>query len=89
MKNKWENIRHSEAKEERLWELYHQNSAIGRHSRGPSNVEVLKKMSEYHENFTFDGAQRTQLPRPKCEAGLGLLLAERRTATSQRMQPRD
>ncbi len=87
MRTGWAEVRNAEAQEDRLWELYHENSCIERHSRGLANSEVLQKMSEMHESMQFDGAPRFDLPRANAD-GFSALITRRRTATSQTLRPR-
>ncbi|MCA9474243.1 MAG: SagB/ThcOx family dehydrogenase [Nitrospira sp.] len=45
-----------------LWELFHENSKIGRHSSTLSNEEILEGMSEFHEALAYEGYPTVDLP---------------------------
>src|SRR5688572_24126167 len=47
---------------ESLWELFHENSKIGRYSETLSKEEVLARMREFHESLTFEGYPVVPLP---------------------------
>jgi SagB-type dehydrogenase family enzyme len=59
----WETIRLSLPAEDQLWEVFHENSKIGRYSTPRSEQEVLQWTRSMHESLPFDGYPRIELPR--------------------------
>ncbi len=48
--------------QDHLWELFHENSKIGRHSPFLSNEEILEGMKEFYEALPFEGYPQVDLP---------------------------
>ncbi len=48
--------------EECLWQIYHENSKIGRHQQSPSNKAIHKRMKELHESLPYEGYPVISLP---------------------------
>lgn len=58
----WQEMLVPSGNEDHVWELFHENSKIGAHSKGLSNEEVRMRMSEFHESLPFDGYPTIMLP---------------------------
>lgn len=76
----WLRIRNPEAEEDRLWELFHENSKITPYAAAPSNETVLAWMAEQYDRFAFDSRPTMPLPPPgQSTAPLGEAIRARRT----------
>ncbi len=58
----WEEIFMPGSNEEPLWELFHENSKVGRHTQAPSQEEVRSRMGKFYESLPFEGYPRVTLP---------------------------
>ena len=58
----WQEIIMPGSNEERLWELFHENSKVGRHTQTLSQEEVRSRMRKLHESLPFEGYPRVDLP---------------------------
>ena len=68
----WEEIFMSGSHEEQLWELFHENSKVGRHTQAFSSEEVRSRMMELHESLLFEGYPRIDLPHSFAPLSLSL-----------------
>ena len=57
----WEEIFMPGGNEERLWELFHENSKISRYTQTPSKEEVRSRMRKFHDSIPFEGYPRVNL----------------------------
>ena len=46
------------------WELFHENSKLGRYQKPVSDEQVLTRMESFYESLPFEGYPVTQLPPP-------------------------
>jgi SagB-type dehydrogenase family enzyme len=60
---KWQNLLLSPGDAEQIWELFHENSKIGRHSFGLSDQQAWERLSRFHESLPFSGYPVVRLPR--------------------------
>ena len=58
----WQDILLPPDNEDNVWELFHENSKIGRHTRALSNDEVRRRMQEFYESLPFEGYPIVELP---------------------------
>jgi SagB-type dehydrogenase family enzyme len=58
----WQKILLPPGNEEQTWELYHENSKIGRFDGALSDEEVRKRSKEFHESLPFIGYPKVTLP---------------------------
>jgi len=58
----WEEIFMPGSNEETLWELFHENSKVGRYTQALSKEEVRSRMKEFHESLPYEGYPRVTLP---------------------------
>lgn len=49
--------------EDEVWELFHENSKIGRYEKSLSDHEILERMKEFHESLSYQGYPIIELPR--------------------------
>lgn len=76
----WDDIRDLEAGEDRLWELFHENSKITPYMAAPSNDQVLGWMMDQFDQFEFESRETVPLPPPASSAAaLGEVIRKRRT----------
>ena len=76
----------TESLDDRLWELYHENSKIGTTFRPLSDREVLAEMAVQCEAFAFDGYPVVELPRsPSPLRGSAATLLSARRSTREMM----
>lgn len=59
----WREILLPPGSEDLLWEIFHENSKVGRHTQTPSSADVREQMSALHESLPYDGYPAVQLPR--------------------------
>lgn len=52
----------SSSQEHQVWELYHENSKLGRNSSGRSDEELLAWMKQLHQSLPFEGYSAYDLP---------------------------
>jgi SagB-type dehydrogenase family enzyme len=62
MNNNWRKKSHQEATEQRLWELYHENSKVTSQDRGVSQEVVAQLMTEQWDHLAFEAYPRVALP---------------------------
>jgi len=60
--NLWEQICLSEPEDERVWELYHENSKTHRFSSGPADAEAVAVMLRLSEDLEYAGMEAVDLP---------------------------
>jgi SagB-type dehydrogenase family enzyme len=79
-KDIWIEAREPESAEDRLWELFHENSKVTAFESSPRNDEVARMMTEQYDRFSYDAAPRLRLSSPRdLAAPLGLMIRSRRT----------
>ena len=59
----WSQILLSSGDEDQAWELFHENSKLGRHDSGLSAHEVRDRITRLHESLPFEGYPVVPLPR--------------------------
>jgi SagB-type dehydrogenase family enzyme len=57
----WQEIFMPGSNKEPLWELFHENSKVGRHSQALSQEEVRSRMGKFYESLPFEGYPRVDL----------------------------
>src|ERR1700685_3858941 len=79
---KWDELREPAAGEERLWELFHENSKVSPVDAPLSNERVIARMEEMYESLAYDGYPRIALPSPTTKLTLSVqdAILQRRTA---------
>ena len=83
----WLKHRELEAGEERLWELFHENSKVRPFDRGIVSDQIARLMADQYDHFAFDGCARIPLGPPGgLEVPLGAAIRRRRTP--QALAPR-
>ncbi len=60
----WKDLVLPSAKEDLLYELFHENSKLGRHTQQPPKEAVLDQMKHLYSSLPYDGYPRIDLPRP-------------------------
>ncbi|MCC2643157.1 MAG: putative nitroreductase [Nitrospira sp.] len=68
----WQDTYLPPGNKDQLWELFHENSKIGRFSRGLSDQEVRLRMTKLHESLDFVGYPLIKLPPPDAHFKLSL-----------------
>lgn len=59
---RWQEFALPSGTDERVWELYHENSKLGRLSESVSETEVLTRMKQFAESLPFLGYPIVELP---------------------------
>src|SRR5206468_1781331 len=59
----WKAIFLHPGNEDHVWELFHENSKLGRHGFAPTDQEVRMRMALLHESLPFQGFPKIELPR--------------------------
>lgn len=83
----WLRYREIESSEERLWELFHENSKVTGFDQGTSNDTIVRLMAEQYDHLAFEGCARVPLS-PAGELALPLGVAIRRRRTPQTLAGR-
>ncbi len=60
----WKSLFWSSDNENLLYELFHENSKLGRHTQHPSNEEVLDQLKGLYPSLPYEGLPRVDLPSP-------------------------
>ena len=81
---RWAETLLSPGDEDRVWELFHENSKLGRYDSGLYGHEILERIKRLHESLPFEGYPAVPLPRET--APLKLSLAD---AITTRVSVRD
>jgi len=71
----WQNMALAQKSDEHVYELFHENSKIGRLSDAPSALEVRERMAELQESLEFTGYPLVELPRKWAKMKLSLASA--------------
>lgn len=58
----WQDILVPPGDDEKTWELFHENSKIGRHSFAAPAEEVRKRMAQFYESLPYEGYPVIHLP---------------------------
>jgi SagB-type dehydrogenase family enzyme len=58
----WKSLVLSSGNEDLLYELFHENSKLGRHTQHPAKEEVLDQMKCLHQSLPYEGLPRVDLP---------------------------
>lgn len=72
MKDKWQDTLLPSGSEDLVWELFHENSKIGRYDNSLSNEEVRARMKSLYESLPFVGYPVVDLPSPLTLGGTSL-----------------
>lgn len=89
----WDKIRWStpdnREKVSDIWQLFHENSKIGKFDYFPSKEEVVKHMKELSQTLSYPSHDKIELPRDLCPFDLSLeeTLVKRRSALSMKPEP--
>jgi SagB-type dehydrogenase family enzyme len=70
--DRWNNLLLPSPDENQLWELFHENSKIGRYSTSLSNAHILKTVRNLYESLPYEGYPIVQLPPPPRDASATL-----------------
>ena len=82
MTDAWEEIISAEPEEERVWELFHENSKTHRFSDAPDDTQVAEAMLEFWEDLPYAGTDAVRLPGIAVPpVSLDKAILERRTDT--------
>ena len=71
----WQEMVLPPREEDLLWELFHENSKLGRFSKGPSRNKVRNRVKQLHESLVFSGHPAINLPRLLANPRLSLTKA--------------
>lgn len=85
----WQEIFMPGSNEEQLWELFHENSKVGRYTQTPSKEEVRSRMGEFHESLPFEGYPRVDLPPSLAPLSLSLEQAITTRTSVRKFSPRE
>ena len=85
----WQEIFMPGSNEEQLWELFHENSKVGRHTQALSKEEVRSRIGEFHESLPFEGYPRMDLPPSLAPLSLSLEQAITTRTSVRNFSPRE
>ena len=60
----WNELILPSSTEDAAWELFHENSKLGRYFPALSEEQVVQKIKELHESLPFEGYPQVELPAP-------------------------
>lgn len=84
----WQDLLLPQKTEDSLWELFHENSKIGRFGASHSDEEILTRMQELYESLPFQGYPEIPLPEARPSMLLSLDEAIRARHTERQLEPR-
>lgn len=68
----WQEKYLPEIYKDHAWELFHENSKLGRYQKPLSDEQVLTRMESFYETLPFEGYPITQLPQPSTLGSVSL-----------------
>lgn len=79
---RWQETFLPEVYQDHAWELFHENSKLGRYQQSLSDEQVLTRMDSFYESLPFEGYPMTPLPAPSplSSVSLGEALSSRISA---------
>ena len=77
----------SPGNEDQVWELFHENSKLGRHDVGLYGHEILERVKRLHESLPFEGYPAIPLPREAAPLTLSLADAIAARASVRDLRP--
>ena len=85
----WQDIYLPASQDERPWELFHENSKLGRYQQPLSDDQVLSRMATFYDSLPYEGYHRIQLPEPffPLQAPLGETMVKRNSVRTFRTSP--
>jgi SagB-type dehydrogenase family enzyme len=83
----WQKLRLPALEENRVWELFHENSKAGRHDSFLSQEEIVERMNLFQECLGYDQYPAFDLPGAPAPVPLALDEAIRRRVSCQEMRP--
>ena len=83
----WDEMRLHSPDEDRVWELFHENSKTSPHDSSLSQEEILERMLGFQECLEFDQYPAFDLPPAPVPLAVALDEAIRRRATCRAMGP--
>lgn len=83
----WQKLLVPPGNEDHIWELYHENSKLGRYDIHPFDSEILQRMHESHESLPFIGYPTTELLRTLPPLTIPLDKAILSRTTNRNLQP--
>jgi SagB-type dehydrogenase family enzyme len=89
MEEFWKDLLLPAGDEGDVWELFHENSKMGRHDRSPSDEEILEHMKELHESLPLMGYPMVPLPKTllPLEIALDQVIKSRTSAYDMKPHP--
>jgi SagB-type dehydrogenase family enzyme len=83
----WDNIRLPSNTEDSIWELFHENSKMGRYSNVAPQEVVAARMAELLESLPFDQYPAVDLPSSLTSMSLSLVEAITARSSARSMEP--
>ena len=83
----WEEMRLPPSTADDVWELFHENSKVGRYSNMSSDEAILAQLDEYHASLPFEGYPVVALPHTLTPLPLSLEQALTARASVRSMAP--
>ena len=84
---RWAETLLSPGDEDRVWELFHENSKLGRYDSGLYGHEILERVRRLHESLPFEGYPAVPLPREAAPLTLSLADAIAARASVRALRP--
>jgi len=80
----WQDIYLPASQEDRPWELFHENSKLGRYQKPLTDEQVLTQMAGFYDSLPYEGYPRIKLPQPffPLQASLGETILKRTSVRS-------
>ncbi len=83
----WQDIQMPPGNADHTWELFHENSKVGRHNQGLSDEEVRARIRELHDSLPFEGYPAVGLPASRTRLGLSLEEAITSRVSTRNLSP--
>jgi SagB-type dehydrogenase family enzyme len=84
--NGWEELRLSPGGHDDTWEMFHENSKVGRHDRFPPQSFILERMDKVWQSLPYRSHPSVALPSPKREFKLTLSEAITTRVSGRKME---
>ena len=84
---RWAEMLLSPGNEDQAWELFHENSKLGRYDSGLYGHEILERVKRLHESLPFEGYPIVPLPREAAPLTLSLAAAIAARASVRDLRP--
>lgn len=83
----WQELLLPRQHDDALWELFHENSKLGRHAHVLSDEDVRQRMARLYESLAYEGYPLIHLPQPQTSVPVSVTDAIANRASTRNMIP--